>query len=304
MRVGISMSSSHRADDPRDGARWMIERAAAARDADLDSLFVGDHHSTGPRNYYQNVPILARLLAEWGGRPAGALFLLPLWHPVLLAEQVATLASIHEGRFIMQCAVGNDDEGFAGLGVDARLRPSRFEECLDVMQRLWAGEAVSGGKRYQFTNARIAPLPPEPIEIWIGASADAALDRAARLGDGWLAAPNLTPEQAERLAARYLEYASAYDRRPRAVPIRRDVYVGESDEEAQRVAGSIVDAGYRGFDPSALIYGSVDTVARAFEELAEMGYTEVLTRNLVPDQSHALRSIERLGRVRERVLRD
>ena len=304
MRVGISMSSSYRAEDPRDGARWMIERAAASRDAGLDSLFVGDHHSTGPRSYYQNVPILGRLLAEWGDRPAGALFLLPLWHPVLLAEQVATLASIQDGPFIMQCAVGNDDEGFSGLGVDARHRPSRFEECLETMRRLWNGETVSGGRRYQFTNARIAPLPPEPIEVWIGASADTALERAARLGDAWLAAPNLTPPQAERLAGHYLEYASAAGRRPRAVTIRRDVYVGASDEEAQRVAGPIVDAGYRGFDPSALIYGSVETVAQAFGELGDMGYTDVLTRNLVPDQSHALKSIERLGQVRERVLKD
>ena len=59
----------------------------------LDSLFVGDHHNV-PVPYYQNVAILGRLLAEWDTRPAGALFLLPLWHPVLLAEQIGTLASI------------------------------------------------------------------------------------------------------------------------------------------------------------------------------------------------------------------
>ncbi|HXL45272.1 MAG TPA: hypothetical protein VN977_01580, partial [Candidatus Binatia bacterium] len=63
MRVGISLTSGHAVKDPREGARWMIERAAAARQAGLDSLFVGDHHATaGP--YYQNVPILGRLLAE------------------------------------------------------------------------------------------------------------------------------------------------------------------------------------------------------------------------------------------------
>ena len=49
----------------------MVERAGAAAAAGLDSLFVGDHHGTGPGTYYQNVPILARLLAEWGERPGG-----------------------------------------------------------------------------------------------------------------------------------------------------------------------------------------------------------------------------------------
>src|SRR6266850_1569530 len=98
MRVGISLTSSHAdAKDPRQGARWMIERMAAARRAGLDSLFVGDHH-VSPTPYYQNTPMLGRLLAEWGAAPAGCLFLLPLWHPVLVAEQIGTLASIAQGR--------------------------------------------------------------------------------------------------------------------------------------------------------------------------------------------------------------
>src|SRR3970040_800616 len=105
MKVGISLTSAHQVSDVREGARWMIERAAAARDAGLDSLFVGTHPAL-PLPYYQNVPMLGRLLAEWDARPAGCLFLFPLWNPVLLAEQVGTLASIHPGRFIVQCAPG------------------------------------------------------------------------------------------------------------------------------------------------------------------------------------------------------
>jgi len=80
----------------------MIERAATARRAGLDSLFVGDQH-VSPTPYYQNTPMLGRLLAEWGEAPAGCLFLLPLWHPVLVAEQIGTLTAIARGPFIMQC---------------------------------------------------------------------------------------------------------------------------------------------------------------------------------------------------------
>jgi alkanesulfonate monooxygenase SsuD/methylene tetrahydromethanopterin reductase-like flavin-dependent oxidoreductase (luciferase family) len=88
MRVGISLTSNHPdVTDPRQGARWMIERAAAARRAVLDSLFVGDQHVSATP-YYQNTPMLGRLLAEWGEAPAGCLFLLPLWYPVLVAEQI------------------------------------------------------------------------------------------------------------------------------------------------------------------------------------------------------------------------
>jgi len=67
----------------------MVERVRAARDAGLESLFLGEHHATGG-SYYQNVPILGRLLGEWGDRPVAALFLLPLGHPVLLAGEEVT----------------------------------------------------------------------------------------------------------------------------------------------------------------------------------------------------------------------
>ena len=106
MKVGVSLTSRHVVDDPREGARWMIERAAAARRAGLDSLFIGDHHAT-PEPYYQNTPMLGRLLAEWDDKPAGCLFLLPLWHPTLLAEQVGTLAAIAKGARKADIAPGS-----------------------------------------------------------------------------------------------------------------------------------------------------------------------------------------------------
>ncbi len=144
MRLGISLTSSHTVRDPREGARWMIERAAAAQRAGLDSLFVGDHHST-PTPYYQNVPMTGRLLAEWGDQPAGCLFLLPLWNPVLIAEQVGTLAAIARGRFIVQCGLGEGQPQFAAMGAEIKQRPSAFEEAFGIIQRLLRGETVSGG---------------------------------------------------------------------------------------------------------------------------------------------------------------
>src|SRR5712691_1099178 len=115
MRIGVSLRSGYPPMDVRVGAQWMVERAKAAAAAGLDSLFVGDHHNV-PVPYYQNVPMLGRLLAEWDERPAGALFLLPLWHPVLLAEQIGTLASIARGRFVLQAALGGGAEQFAAMG--------------------------------------------------------------------------------------------------------------------------------------------------------------------------------------------
>ncbi|MGH9215832.1 MAG: LLM class flavin-dependent oxidoreductase [Acidimicrobiales bacterium] len=289
MRLGVSLRSGYLVDDARTGARWMIEQARASRDAGLDSLFVGDHHAV-PVPYYQNTPMLGRLLAEWGDRPAGALCLLPLWNPVLLAEQVGTLAAIAAGRFILQCALGGGDAQFTAMGADIRRRAPDFERALDVVRRLGAGEEVDG--------VRIAPVPPERLEVWIGGHAPAAIDRAARLGDGWLAGPESAPDQARSLAAAYLDRAAAHGRTPAAVAIRRDVHVGADDADAERVTGPVMARGYRGFDPAACVVGGPGRVADQLRALAALGYTDVIVRHLVDDQQEVLASTERLADVR------
>src|SRR5712692_4674565 len=217
MRVGISLTSNHPdATDPRQGARWMIERAAAARRAALDSLFVGDQHVSATP-YYQNTPMLGRLLAEWGEAPAGCLFLLPLWHPVLVAERIGTLAAIAHGRFIMQCGLGWGEDRFAAMGANMRTRPSAFEEALDIIRRLLAGETVSSSGRFRIAEASLALRPAEPVAVWIGASTPPAIDRAARLAEGWIASPSLTREEARAQADMYRESRHTYGRAPGAV---------------------------------------------------------------------------------------
>jgi alkanesulfonate monooxygenase SsuD/methylene tetrahydromethanopterin reductase-like flavin-dependent oxidoreductase (luciferase family) len=278
----------------------MVERAAAARRAGLDSLFVGDHHAT-PGPYYQNVPIIARMLAEWGDGPAGCLFLLPLWNPVLLAEQVGTLAAIANGRFVLQVGLGDEEAQFAAMGTTVRTRVSAFEQSLDAVRRLLAGEVVSASGRFTFREARVALRPAEPIEVWIGASAPAAIDRAARLGDGFLAAPGGTTERARAQVVHYLDRCAVYGRTPSAVAVRRDVYVADSPADAEAVAGPIRTHGYRGFDPSALVIGTVDQVVDTFRTLSAMGYTDVIVRHVVDDQPRVLDSLARLADVRKRL---
>ncbi len=298
MRLGISLTSRHDVENPREGASWMIERTAAARRAGLDSLFVGDHHATA-NPYYQNVPILGRLLAEWGDAPAGCLFLLPLWNPVLVAEQVGTLASIARGRFIFQCGLGDDEVQFSAMGTTIRHRPSAFEEAFSIVKRLLAGETVSSSGRFTLRTARVALRAAEPVEYWIGASAPPSIDRAARLGDGWLASPGLTFDEARAQATLYRERCAAHGRTPTAVAIRRDVYVGESSAEAEEVAKAAITRGYRGFKPSALVWGSVGEVVEKLRTLASHGYTDVIVRHLTDEQPKVLGSLARLAEVRD-----
>jgi alkanesulfonate monooxygenase SsuD/methylene tetrahydromethanopterin reductase-like flavin-dependent oxidoreductase (luciferase family) len=139
------------------------------------------------------------------------------------------------------------------------------------------------------------------VEWWLGGSARVSIERAARLGDGWLAAPSLSGEQAARQLSTYQEACRALGKEPGVTAIRRDIYVGETPEEARSVADPIIDAGYRGFDPSAPIYGSIDQVAAAFRQLGSLGYTDVIVRHLTDDQEKVLGSLKRLKEVRAAV---
>lgn len=296
MRLGVSMKSAHGLADPREGVRVMIERTIAARDAGLDSLFLGDHHNVA-YGYYQNVPMLGRLLAEWP-RTTGALFLIALWNPVLLAEQVATLAAIATGRFVLQCALGAEQEQFDGMGVDIGSRVERFEAGLEIVRRLLAGTEVNTESPYQIRSAHISPIPAEPIEVWIGGHARAAVDRAARLGDGWIVGPDLAVERAFELIDYYRERLIHHGKEPAAIVIRRDVHVGRDQADAEAVVGPVIAKGYRGIDPAVLVYGGVGQVTERFRELGEAGFTDVLIRHISGDEREVLASHQRLGEVR------
>ncbi len=297
MKISISVSSSHMVDDPRVGARHMIERARAANEAGLDTLFIGDHHAT-PFPYYQNIPMLGRMLAEWNDKPYGALFLLPLLHPVTLAEQIGTLAAISPGRFIMQCGLGDHRQGDA-MGIDMKQRVGLFEAHLDVMRALWAGEAVTETKYWNLKDATISPRPAEPVEIWIGGVVPAAIRRTARMADGWLGAPSLTYDQAAESISMYRQACEEFDREPTAHALRRDIYIGDTAESAKSVVDGIIDSGYRGIDPDALMYGSAEQVAEEMLTYGDLGFSDISIRNMSTNQDEALETISRLADVKK-----
>jgi len=302
MRIGVSLSSTHRVNDHRDGARFMVERARAARDAGLDHLGIGDHHASAVP-YYQNVPMLGRLLAEWDDRPAGALFLLPLWSPVLLAEQIGTLASIHTGQFIVQTGLGGRAPDFAAMGKSMRTRVGDFEETFRVVDALLAGETVSS-ERFGIVDAQIAPRPMERVEWWFGTGADPGLARAARCGAAWYASPGLSFDAGRELAARYREHHSTVQRdgvtagEPKLV-LRQDAVIAATSERARDLAQPILERGYRGIAPENLAIGSVDEVTERFASWRDAGFTDVSVRQMSVPQEAALESLALLGEVRE-----
>jgi alkanesulfonate monooxygenase SsuD/methylene tetrahydromethanopterin reductase-like flavin-dependent oxidoreductase (luciferase family) len=297
MRVSTSLRTGYLVDDFRMGARCIIERAAVSAEAGLDGLYVGDQHVT-PIPYYQNTAILGRVLAEWDDRPTGALYLLPLWHPVLVAEQVGTLASIAAGPFVLQCAVGGHPHQFAAMGADMRRRARDFEAGLDVIVALLRGDTVTTDAPIPIQGAQVCPRP-ESFRVWIGADAETGIGRAARLADAWYGNAGLTAAEAKDKIAYYRQRMTTEGRTPEEIPIRRDVHVAGSAAEAEDVRARLEQTGHRGFDLSALVVGTPDEVAAEFAHLRDLGFTEVVTRQIVDDQSAAVASIRRLAAVRE-----
>jgi alkanesulfonate monooxygenase SsuD/methylene tetrahydromethanopterin reductase-like flavin-dependent oxidoreductase (luciferase family) len=258
----------------------------------------------------QNVPILGRILAEWAGRQCGCLFLVPLWHPVLMAEQISTLAAMADGPFIVQAGIGAGREQFAAMGADPGRRVPVFEEGVRIARALLGGETVDS-EMFGIHGARIAPTPPEGVEWWIAGGAPRSIDRAARLGDCWYANADLTPETAARGISRYREACARHGREPSRIPIRRDVLVCESRSEAERAGDALVAAGYReglwpssmALDRAALAYGDPAGVAEQLSVYRDLGFTDIIIRTMAPlpaalGPDAALCSVELAGEVR------
>jgi alkanesulfonate monooxygenase SsuD/methylene tetrahydromethanopterin reductase-like flavin-dependent oxidoreductase (luciferase family) len=303
-RVGISIGTTFPAAGPdgmREGPRSVLAQARAAARAGLDSLTVGDHHATGPTGYVQNVPMMGRILGEWTGGQSGCLFLVPLWHPVLMAEQIGTLSAMADGPFIVQAGIGAGREQFAAMGANLSRRAPVFEESVRVVQALLAGETVSS-EELGVERACIAPTPPEGVEWWIGGGVPKSIDRAARLGDCWYGNADLTPETAARDLAVYQDACARHGRSPSRIPIRKDVLVCDSRSEAVAAGDALVAAGYRGFDRAAVAYGDPMGVAEELFVYRDLGFTDIIIRTMAPLPAElgpdaAVRSVELAGEV-------
>jgi alkanesulfonate monooxygenase SsuD/methylene tetrahydromethanopterin reductase-like flavin-dependent oxidoreductase (luciferase family) len=283
---------------PDEQAKNLMEVAAAARAAGLSALLTGDSHSANPgyAAAFSPLPTLARLMSVTGDMPVGAVLLAPFYHPLLLAEQIGTLAAFAQGPLIVTFVLGGRPQQFRAFGMEESSRVGRFEEVVTISRALLAGESVTHrGRYYALDGATISPLPRVPVEIWLGGTVPASAERAGRLGDAWLTGQNASAEDLVQQLDRYREAAVRSGRPPRPV-LRRDIYVGESDEEARAVVGAILAEGYRGTGLDQLLVGSADTVVQDLHRYRGMGFDHVMVRHIVGDHQLMLRSFERIGR--------
>ncbi|MET8050001.1 MULTISPECIES: LLM class flavin-dependent oxidoreductase [unclassified Streptosporangium] len=162
--------------------------AQSVHDAGLDHVSVGDHVSyRGGQGIDGLVAATALLTAGPELHVVVGAFQLALRHPLVAARQLATVTSFAPGRLVLAVGAGGDDpREVSNCGVDPRSRGKRLNESLDVLTRLMRGEVVDHhGAHFDLEQASIATTAPAPPLVVAG-SGEAAIERAAAYGSGWL----------------------------------------------------------------------------------------------------------------------
>jgi alkanesulfonate monooxygenase SsuD/methylene tetrahydromethanopterin reductase-like flavin-dependent oxidoreductase (luciferase family) len=259
--VGLLLSDVPTSVPPSQQFRDVRRIVEAAQASGLSYIAIGQHFLYGDLRWLQPVPLLARLAAdvEPHVRLVTQIMIAPLYHPVLLAEEIATLDVVTEGRLIFGAGLGYRPEEFGFLGVPFAERAARMDESLELMQRLWTEDEVTfHGRFWTLDNVRPhlkpvqAPYPP----IWIGAHSMAGARRAGRYADAY-ACPPETP--ADEVRARYAMVKAGFDVRGKVFgpqPLRRNVLIADTTEQAvaeyARVAqGRYISYAQRGLDVMA-----------------------------------------------------
>ena len=242
VKAGIMVSNQQfETEDMVSKLEEQIVMVRMARDRGWDSYFAGQHYlNEGGNQGLQVVPYLARLAADAGDMTMGVgLLLAPLHNPVYTAETIATLDVISRGNMVFGVGLGYRTVEFDAFGVRKGQRVQRFEECVAVAKRLWTEDKVSyESDTCILRDAHLAlkcvqkPHPP----IWIGANADPAIERAARIGDCWYVNPHNRMDTIERQIEVYKRALDAAGKPfPVEFPGRRECFVAATREEAIRL---------------------------------------------------------------------
>jgi len=264
------------AEAGEDISRRFQETLAFVRLADrlgFDSVTKTAHYSAYPFQMLQLVPMLARFAAEAPRlRLNAGVLLLPLLSPLHVAEEFATLDVISGGKIILGVGLGYRDVEFKAFGVPRAQRARRFEANLIAIKRLWTEDKVRmKAAHFELDDASCLPKPlqkPHP-PIWVGANADPAVERAARLGDCWYIGPAVEITAVERQMELYRRALDAAGKPfPAELPMRREVFVAKTKAEAIRLCAPYLGAKYQAYHSWRQELPDDDTgIGQKFEDL-------------------------------------
>jgi len=258
----------------------LAARAARAEALGLHRVAVSDHLVYHVPTFDPIVCLSVMAAATTTVRLASQVLVLPLRHPVQVAQSFASLDVLSAGRIELGVGVGGEwPHEYAAVGIDPHTRGQRADEGLSVIKALWDGEPVSfSGRHFHLDGVRLGlrPVQPGHPPIVVGGRSEAALARAARCGDRWDGI-FFDPVTYRRRAARLRQLA---DEAGRPVGTGLVVWgcIGSSRPEARNRIASTLERFYHlpfeRFARSAL-WGTLEDCRARLEELAEAGASDV-----------------------------
>ncbi|MEM1142437.1 MAG: LLM class flavin-dependent oxidoreductase [Pseudomonadota bacterium] len=170
-----------------------MDQIAEAEDMGFESVWLTEHHFCDDGYTPSPMVVLANIAARTRRMHLGTnLMLLPIADPVRMAEDAATLSLLSGGRFDLGVGIGYRQVEFEQFGRKITHRPSLVEEGIEIIRRAFSGEAINfEGKRFKVSDLCITPVPEHPPRILLGGMAPPAIDRVARVADGFLSTGGL-----------------------------------------------------------------------------------------------------------------
>jgi probable F420-dependent oxidoreductase len=226
---------------------------------------------------------------------------LPLRDPLILAKECSTIDYLSDGRMLPMFGVGNDvAPEWKATGADLKTRGSKSNEMLGLLTRLWAEDNVTHhGKYYNYENVTISPKPKQsPLPLWIGGSSDAAIERTAKYGTGWIAGGAQSPAQLGRVVSAIRERAVELGK-----PIDDDHYgagfsfrFGSWDEPAVQRQAQALQQRANGADPRAFMaVGGPEDVIQLVKVMRAVGISKFVLRPIASSDEEMLEQSRRLA---------
>jgi probable F420-dependent oxidoreductase len=247
---------------------YYLPLARAAEEAGFDGMVVPDsicypeesdarypYNPDGTREFLEGKPFLEpfSIIPAMGAVTETLRFVtfvikLPIRHPVLVAKQVTSTAVLTGNRLLLGVGTSPWPEDYAVCGVPWEGRGKRIDEQIDVLRGLMGGDYFEyHGDVFEIPSIKLCPVPTKPVPILIGGHHDAALRRAARVGDGWLHGGG-DPEDLPGLLARLTELRREYgtlDKDFEIHVISLDAYSPDGIEKLEELGVTDVIVGFR-----------------------------------------------------------
>ena len=218
---------------PDAGPRTSLDFARRAEEAGAHSIWAGDRLVFSNQEPLLNLAAAAATTSRV--RLGTSVLLGTLRPPALLAKMVATLDEMSGGRVVLGLGVGSRPDDFAAEQLDFSHRGGRAEELVDILRIAWRGEPLKyDGRFYQLDVGPIGPRPAQAhVPIWFGGSADSALKRIGRIGDGYIGGSGGGPGGFRASWERIRGYADLAGRDPADITPAALIYACVDDDRAR-----------------------------------------------------------------------